>query len=130
MKKLIVALAVLTVAMLAPLPSQAHHEGCYVLGELQGLTPEITCSYVAKTDAQSVYVGTPYDWRVWVLRQDDRNQPVDVTLANGTGPVAGAPPQVRPIVGETVYVTMSYGRTGPFENTIGFVAAGIEQAHP
>lgn len=115
---------------LVPLSAGASHEGCSVVGEVQGLDTERTCSYKARTTSQTVLVATPYEWRVWVERMDSRGQPVTQILASGTGPVAGAPPEAHPIAGETVFVTMVYGCTGPYCGTIGFLGAGLEQGHP
>jgi hypothetical protein len=128
----IIALALLIASTIAVGPSaHADHEGCYVIGEVQGLDVLRSCSYVAKTATQNVYVGTPYDWRIWVLRWDDRGEPLDVTLASGTGPVVGPPPTVSPIVGETVWVTMVAGcsKPTPYCGTLGFLGAGLEQGH-
>lgn len=133
MKRAFTALALILSmsALLVPTNAHAVHEGCIVLGEVQGLDTARTCQYVARSTTQNVYVGTPYEWRVWVLRGvDERGDPMDVTLAEGDGPIAGPPPQVHPIVGETVNVTMTFGCTGPFCWTIGFLAAGNEQGHP
>lgn len=123
-----VAAIALSASLFAAADSPAAHSGCVVTGEGQGLDTERTCTYVAASTAQTVYVGTPYHWRVWVLRSLS-GQPVDVTLAEGDGPVAGPPPVAHPLVGETVYVTMTFGCTGPLCGTIGFLAAGLEQGH-
>lgn len=129
MRRALAALVLCTA--LAPLGAQAlpeYDNGCLVYGEVQGLDTQRTCQYVAASEAQNVYVGTPYDWRVWVLRYNEHGQPMDVTLAQGTGPTLGAPPQVHPEVGETVNVTMSFGCTGPYCGTIGILAVGLENA--
>ena len=126
----VVAIALGLSMILFPLTARGVHEGCVVVGEVQGLDTERTCAYVATTASQYVSVGTPYRWRVWVLRYDPSGQPVDVTLAEGAGPVAGPPPVVHPQVGENVNVTMTFGCTGPYCGTIGVLAAGIEQGHP
>jgi hypothetical protein len=130
MRRTAAALVIACSALLIPLNAHAVHEGCVVTGEVQGLDTQRTCQYVATTAAQNVYVGTPYEWRIWVLRYDQAGQPLDVTLASGVGPVAGPPPQVHPQIGETVNVTMSFGCTPPYCGTIGFLAAGLEQGHP
>ena len=123
------AVTILTIVMLAPVGARAAHGGCYVIGEVQGLDTLRSCTYVATTDTQNVYVGTPYEWRVWVLRYDVNNQPRDVTLASGVGPSAELP-VVDPADGETVHVTMSFGCTPPYCGTIGLLGAGLEQGHP
>jgi hypothetical protein len=126
-----IAAVVAAASMLAPMSARANHEGCTILGEGQGLDTERSCTYVATTPSQNVYVGTPYRWRVWVLRMDARNQPVDVTLGEGSGPQAGQPPQVRPALRETVHVTMYFGcSANVYCGTIGFLSAGLEQGHP
>jgi hypothetical protein len=123
------ALAFAVGAVLVPIGARAAHEGCIVTGEVQGLDTLRTCTYVARTTTQNVYVGTPYEWRIWVLRWDDNGQPLDVTLASGVGPQPEIP-QVHPEVDEVVSVTMSFGCTPPYCGTIGFLAAGLEQGHP
>ncbi len=126
-----IAVLVAVVAMLAPSSAQADHEGCYVIGEVWGLDTLRTCTYTASTPSQTVYVGTPYDWRIWVLRSAPNGAALDVTLAEGTGPPAGLPAVVTPVIGETVNVTMSFGCTSPspYCGTIGFLGAGLEQDH-
>lgn len=126
MRKLLVA--VLLSLACAPLGAHAvpPDDGCYVIGEVQGLDTERTCTYVAQSTDQNVYVGTPFHWRVWVLRYDDHNQPLDITLADGNGPQPGIP-VAHPNVGEKVYVTMYFGCQVPYCGTIGFLGAGLEQ---
>lgn len=111
-----------------PGAASADHEGCWNYGKIF-LEPTSECEYVAQTDTQYVYVGTPYDWRVWTVRYDEFNQPYTVTFASGTGVPAGPPPEIHPEIGETVHVTMEPGCTGPVCGTKGFIGAGLEQGH-
>lgn len=132
MTKRFIALVIL-VGALAPMGAARAvppNDGCYVYGEVLGLDTQRNCTYTALKTDQIVYVATPYEWRVWVLRSAPNGQPLDVTLASGTGPVAGPPPVAHPIMGETVHVTMWTGCTPPFCGTIGFLAAGLEQGTP
>lgn len=130
-KSAAIAVAFAATASLAPQFASADHEGCVVVGEFWvGLDTLRTCTYIAQTPSQTVYVGTPYEWRVWVLRSDDAGQPIDLTLAGGIGPPLGALPTVTPRLGDTVYVTMGTGCTPPLCGTTGFLAAGLEQSHP
>ena len=129
LKRTAIAALIVAGTVLTPLGAQANHEGCFVYGEVQGLDTQRTCTYTATSDTQYVTVGTPYEWRVWVLRTDANNQPLDVTLASGEGPALGPPPEVHPEIGETVNVTMSFGCTSPYCGTIGFLGAGLEQGH-
>lgn len=114
----------------APIVARADHGGCFVYGEVQGLDTIRNCEYTALTGTQNVYVGAPYAWRIWVLRHTPTGQPVDLTLASGIGPVPGPPPQVHPVAGETVHVSMEFGCTGPYCGTLGFLGAGLEEGHP
>lgn len=121
--------AVIGAAGLVPTSASADHEGCWNYGKIF-LEPTSECEYVAKSDTQSVYVGTPYGWRVWTTRYDELGQPYTVTFAAGEGIPAGPPIQIHPVPGETVHVTMEPGCTGPICGTLGFIGAGLEQGHP
>lgn len=133
MGSVIKRLAAIIVLAGALLPAGAAHAqvpgGCYVYGEVLGLDTVRNCTYTATSTSQNVYIGTPYEWRIWVLRTAPNGQPLDVTLAEGTGPQAGLP-VARPLKGETVHVSMFTGCTNPFCGTIGFLGAGFENASP
>lgn len=118
-------------ASAAPGVARADHGGCYTYGEVMGLDVIRTCTYVAQTDTQNVYVGTPATWRVWVTRYTPQGQPVEVILASGDGPPAGLP-QVHPEVGETVHVSMDFWCPPTYNpcGTYGFIGAGLEEGHP
>ena len=123
------AIVLVLAAVLAPQGASANHAGCYVIGEVQGLDVIRECTYEAPSTTQYVYVGTPYDWEVWVDRGTPQ-APEIVTLASGTGPVVGPPPEIHPEAGETVHVWMHFGCTVPYCGTIGFLGAGLEAGHP
>jgi len=128
--KRIALVIVVCLAGLVPSTSNADHQGCYVYGEVLGLDIIRECSYIATSEAQSVHVATPNAWRVWVERTAPNGQPVDVTLAEGHGPVAGPPPVVTPEVGEEVFVWMFAGCDLPLLcGTIGALEVGMSDGH-